>query len=528
MADALFGAGTPPVVPADFSGELEADIVIVGAGIGGGTLAWALRKSGARVLLIEKGDFLPRERENWSPYEVNVLKRYRNSTPWTDDLTGESFVPHSYHYVGGASKMYGAALQRLREADFDELALQDGLSPAWPVHYADFEPFYARAEKLYRVHGSDADPTNPPRSTRFPFPAIRHEPAVGRMVENFVEQGLRPTLLPQAVDYRPGGDCVLCRTCDGYPCLVDAKGDADVSAVRPALNSPTVRLLTNTDVRRVHTDSSGRLVTGIEVLRGGRVQNVRAEKYVLAAGAINTAALLLRSAPGGVANSSDQVGRNFMTHVSSAVSGSRLGKAHHTHFQKTFALNDWYFAGPDNEFPLGHIQGIGKLQAATIKSARPWVPDAVLDFITDRSVEAFVVTEDVPLADNRILVNPDGSPRLRWRPTNVKPHKELVRRLSRAMRGAGYPFIFAEQFGIQATLAHQCGTARMGEDPKTSVLTPDCRTHDVENLWVVDASFFVSAAAVGPALTIAANALRVAAAGELVPAADVVSARLTA
>lgn len=528
MPEEIFGAGTAPVVPADYRGELEADIVIVGAGIGGGTLAWALRKSGARVLVVEMGDFLPRERENWSPFEVNIAKRYRNSRPWTDDLTGKSFVPHSYHYVGGASKMYGAALQRLREADFDELALEDGTSPAWPVGYRDFEPYYGRAEQLYRVHGSDADPTNPPRSTPFPYPAVRHEPEVGRLSESFVEQGLRPTLLPQAVDYRPGGACVLCITCDGYPCLVDAKGDADVCAVRPAIQSPTVRLLTNTEVRRVITDSSGTTVTGLEVERGGRTHTIKASKYVLAAGAINTSALLLRSAPGGVANSSDQVGRNFMTHVSSAVSGSRLGKAHHTQFQKTFAINDWYFAGRDNEFPLGHIQGIGKLQAATIKSARPWVPNAILEFITDRSVEAFVVTEDVPLADNRVMINADGSPRLRWRPTNVGPHKELVRRLSKAMRRAGYPFIFAEQFGIQATLAHQCGTARMGEDPKTSVITPDCRTHDVKNLWIIDASFFVSAAAVGPALTIAANALRVAAAGELVPTADILSTRLTA
>jgi choline dehydrogenase-like flavoprotein len=367
------------------------------------------------------------------------------------------------------------------------------------------------------VHGHSDDPTEPWRSSPFPFEPIPHEPAVAALADRLRRQGLRPYSLPQAVDRRTGGACVLCRTCDSYACLLDAKGDADVCAMRPALQSPSVRLMTRAEVREIAVSADGGQVTGLSVLHDGQPVTVRAERYVVAAGAVNTAALLLRSrgqSAAGVANSSDLVGRNYMAHTCSFAVGVRPGPDPHFVFHKTLGINDWYTAGPDNEFPLGNIQSLGKLTGPTIKQARRWVPVAVLDWFTRRSVDLFVETEDLPLWENRVVVEPNGTIRLLWRPTNVAPHRELVDRLRRALRRAGYPLVFTQQLGVEAT-SHQCGTATMGDDPAASVVDRDCRAHDVANLWIIDGSVFPSSAAVNPALTIAAIALRVAGSGAL-------------
>jgi choline dehydrogenase-like flavoprotein len=490
--------------------RIDCDIAIVGSGVGGATLAWALRDSGARVLVLERGDFLPRERENWSAHAVFQQGRYKNSDPWLD-AEGHEFVPGNYHYVGGSSKLYGATMPRLREADFGPIEHHDGVSPPWPIAYDDLEPFYGEAEELYWVHGDGGDPTEPWRSTPYPFPPLPHEPPIAGVADGLRRQGLHPFSLPQAVDWRAGGRCVLCKTCDGYPCMIDAKGEADVCAMRPALESPTVDLLTRAEVRAVELGPDGKSVARLRVSREGRDLEVRAGRFVLAAGAVNTAALLLRS---GVANASGMVGRNYMAHTCSFVVGVRPGRDAHLAFQKTLGLNDWYLAGRDNPRPLGNVQGLGKLQGPTIKAARRWVPLPILEAFTRRSVDFFVETEDLPLPENRVVLDRSGRIRLLWRATNVAPHEELVRRMSRALRRCGYPLIFTERLGIEAT-SHQCGTARMGEDPAASVVDPGCRAHDVENLWIVDSSVFPSSAAVNPALTIAANTLRVAAAGTL-------------
>jgi choline dehydrogenase-like flavoprotein len=512
--NSIFADDAPSVVAPDHAGEVECDIAIVGAGVGGATLAWALRESGARVLVIEKGDFLPRERENWSPTAIHREGRYKNSDPWIDADGGE-FQPGNYHYVGGCSKLYGATLPRLREHDFGEVELHDGTSPAWPFGYDELEPYYGRAEALYWVHGGEGDPTEPWRSTPFPFPPVPHDPAIASVVDGLSGQGLRPYTLPQALDWRAGGKCVLCGTCDSYSCLVDAKGDADVCAMRPALEHDTVKLMTNADVRRIATNGPGSAVEALEVTRGGQTFKVRAARYVVAGGAVNSAALLLRSGPGGVANSSEQIGRNYMGHPTTFIIGSRPGRDLKIAYEKTVGLNDWYAAGPDNPYPLGNIQSLGKLYGETIKAARPWVPTALLSAICRRSVDFLAQSEDLPLESNRVEVEANGRIRLRWRPTSLKPHAELVEKGRKALRGAGYPFVFTQSLGIVAT-SHQCGTARMGEDAATSVVDATGRCHDVENLWIADSSVFPSSAAVNPALTIAALALRTAEHGGLV------------
>ncbi|WP_406230490.1 FAD-dependent oxidoreductase [Nocardia sp. NBC_01009] len=510
MSD-IFAIGQPQVVT-DPPETLECDIAIIGSGMGGGSLAYALRDSGARVLIIEQGDFLPVERENWSPEAVHIEGRYKNSAAWHDARAGKDFIPGNYHYVGGSTKLYGATLPRFRECDFADIEHPDGISPAWPITYADLEPHYTEAEQMFWVHANkDEDPTDPWRSTDYPFPGITHEGAMARFASSAKEQGLHPFAAPQALDRRPGGACVLCAHCDSFPCLVSAKGDAEVSAVRPALQSPTVRLLTNAEVTRLDTDPNGRTVTAARISTEGRQISVRAKRFVISCGAANTAALLLRSAseshPDGLANSSDQVGRNYMAHVTTFFIAIDPRQRNDAVYQKTIGINDWYSAGPDNRYPLGNVQGLGKLRGPMIKRARPLVPLPILDEITRYTLDLFIQSEDLPLPQNRITLDRRGAIVVDRRETNLSSHRELIKRTKKVVRKAGFPIVLTQSLGVEAT-SHQCGTARMGDDPLTSVVDADLKAHDLDNLWIVDSSPFPSSAAVNPALTVAALALR--------------------
>lgn len=500
---------------------VEADIVIIGSGMGGGTLAYALRNAGASVLLVEQGDFLPRERENWSFPDVHLKKRYKNSDEWLDAENGRDFQPGNYHYVGGNTKLYGATLPRFREADFGPLEHVDGVSPAWPISYADLEPFYTEAEKMYWVHANDGeDPTDPWRSASYPFAGLSHEGATARLVTAAQNDGLHPFAAPQALDYRAGGACVLCNTCDSFPCLVDAKGDADVCAVRPALNHPSrnIRLLPNARVSRLEADASGRRIVKAHVAHRDRSIELKADRFVLACGAVNTAALLLRSdgagAGGGLANRSDQVGRNFMTHLTTFMIGIDPRRQNDAVYQKTFGINDWYFAGPTNQYPLGNIQGLGKLRGSQAKLGQPHTPLPILEFVTKYSLDLLVQSEDLPRADSRVTLDSRGRVSLRRQLTNSSAHAELAKRTGKLLRRAGFPIVLTRSLGVEAT-SHQCGTARMGDDPSTSVVDPNLKAHDLENLWVADSSTFPASAAVNPALTIAAQALRLGHSGAL-------------
>jgi choline dehydrogenase-like flavoprotein len=321
--------------------------------------------------------------------------------------------------------------------------------------------------------------------------------------------------MPMGVDRREGGPCLRCATCDGFPCKVDAKSDAETRAVRPAV-AAGVRLLTRTRVRRLETTPDGGRVTAAVAEAGGRTVRIRAGRFVLAAGAANTAALLLASGEGGdgLANSSGAVGRRYMVHNSTFLVAVDPRRRNDVSFQKTLGVNDWYLPGPHTARPLGNLQMLGKLRAPMVKPARRWVPVPVLRYMTGHSVDVYLTTEDLPDPDNRVVLRGDGRIGVRWRPNNLAPHRELVRRVSAAMRTAGYPLVFTERMNI-AVNSHQCGTAVMSADPSAGVVDPGCRAHDLDNLWIVDASVFPSSAALNPALTIAANALRVAALGAL-------------
>jgi choline dehydrogenase-like flavoprotein len=515
----VFDPGSAPVVETVDGGTIDCDIVIIGSGMGGSTLAHAIRDNGARVLVVERGDFLPREPANWSPAEVFERHRYKNAEKWYNGATGRPFAPGVHYYVGGNTKVYGACLPRFRVQDFQEIQHHDGISPAWPVSYAEMEPFYGEAERLYQVHGEAGDdPTDPPRSTGFPFPALDHEPAVAALADAMAAQGLHPFRMPAGVDIRPGGACIRTRTCDGFPCPRGAKNDAETRGIRPALQSPTIRLLTRTVVERLNTSADGRRVTEAVAQRDGAPLLIRAGRFVVAGGAVNSAVLLLKSAsdrhPHGLANSSGMVGRNYMVHNSTFFLGVDPRRRNTVNYQKTLGLNDWYLAGPDNPYPLGNLQMLGKIQAPMVKAARPWVPVPVLTYMTSHSIDIYLTTEDLPDPGNRVVAGSDGRITVHWKPRNLAPHRQLVRRVTRLVRRAGYPLIFTQRMGIE-TNSHQCGTVVMGSDPRRSVLDPSCRTHDVDNLWVVDSSCFPSSAALNPGLTIAANALRVASVSDL-------------
>ena len=411
--------------------------------------------------------------------------------------------------------MYGACLPRFRRSDFEEVIHHDGVSPAWPFSYDDLEPFYGQAEQLFEVHGSvDEDPTEPPHSTDYPYPPLPHEPAVERFANMLYLQGLHPFHMACGIHLPSLAERIADATADGSPSSTGNKSDAENRAVRPALESPTVRLLLGAYVRRLHTSADGHVVSHAEAEVGERTVRIQAKIFVVSGGAVNSAALLLRSVsdqhPNGLGNSSGLLGRNYMVHNSTFFLAVDPRHRNDTAWQKTLGLNDWYEAGPDTTYPLGNLQMLGRLRAPMIKAARSWAPMWALKMVTDRSLDIYLTTEDLPRPDNRVTVD-DDKIMINWTPNNLAPHQELVKRVTGAVRKAGYPVILTERMGI-ATNSHMCGTAVAGTDPSTSVLDPDCRSHDVGNLFVVDSSFFPSSAALNPALTIAANALRVAAA----------------
>jgi choline dehydrogenase-like flavoprotein len=501
-----------PAVQREAPSKQYYDIVVVGSGMGGGTLAYALKDSGADVLVLERGDFLPQEKENWDPAAVFEQHRYQNAEQWYD-VTGRPFTPGTYYYVGGNTKFYGASLVRFRREDFDAAELESGVSPKWPFHYDDLAPYYARAEEVYRVHGDQFDDPTLPRDTPFPYPAIGHEAPVQRVADELRARGFTPSSIPLGIDLRDGGDCLRCATCDGFPCRVLAKSDADVRCVRPALNSGSVELFTNAYVERVLTGSSGSTASGVELVHRGVRSRVRAGTVVVSCGAVNTAALLLRSAnadhPRGLANSSDLVGRNYMVHNNTIMVGVHPTRKNTTEFQKTLYFNDFYTHGTVNHpYPLGHVQLIGKLQAEMLAGQRPAIPKWALRQAAQRSMDWWLFSEDLPNPDNRVTLRPDGRIQIRWEPNNVRTHEVLVREMRKLLRSVGFPFVFSQRTGIEVN-SHQAGTARAGDDPTSSVLDADCRTHDVENLYLVDSSFFPSLPVMNPALTIAANAFRV-------------------
>ena len=511
------------------------DVVIIGSGAGGGTLAWKLAPTGKRILLLERGDYLPRERDNWDTEAVFIRSKYTTTETWVDE-NGDEFTPEQNYYVGGNTKFYGAALFRLRPQDFGVITHHGGISPAWPLTYGDFEPWYAAAEDLYRVHGAAGeDPTDGPRSSDYPYPAVRHAARIQQLSDDLEKLRLHPSHMPLGVMLDEDADgnavhtsaCIRCDRVDGFPCLVDGKSDAQVVAVDPTLAHPNLELVRNAKVERLETDGSGRTVTAVVAeLADGSEARFSGDVVVVSCGALNSALLLLKSAndahPTGLANSSDQVGRNYMRHNNAAMMA--LSKEPNpTRFQKTLALNDWYLKGEDTDYPWGGIQMLGKSDGEQLKGKAPrflkWAmkvtPDRPMQMVAHHGVDFWLCTEDLPHADNRLTIGDDGKVKLALKTTNTEPMKRLRKKFESMLTDLGMHeglternLYFHEAMNIAAT-AHQAGTARFGTDATASVLDVDCKAHDLDNLYLVDSSFFPSIGAVNPTLTIIANALRV-------------------
>jgi choline dehydrogenase-like flavoprotein len=498
------------------------DVVIVGSGAGGGTLFFKLASAGKKVLLIERGDYVPREKDNWSPKAVNVEAKYNTREAWSD-VDGKPLHPHTNYAVGGNTKFYGAALFRLREDDFGVVRHHGGISPAWPIGYDTMEPYYLEAERLYEVRGErGGDPTEPRASGPYAFPKVSHEPRIQKLHDDLAMLGLRPFHVPLGVrldEGSPRSKCIRCQTCDGFPCLVWAKSDAQTMCVDPALERPNATLATNALVTRLETDAAGRVVTKVHVERNGAPEVYTGDVVVVSAGAINSAALLLRSKsdrhPNGLANGSDTVGRHYMGHLNSVVLAISPDP-NPTVFQKTLAINDFYKATKEWDFPMGHISFVGKMDAVTLSAGAPkLVPGMTLDIMAKHSLDFWLTSEDLPDPNNRVTIDKNGKIVLAYTPNNEEGHKRLQAKLKSLLRqidGLEH-FVPRELFVGQriplAGVAHQNGTIRFGDDPKTSALDPDCKAWELDNLYVVDGSFFPSSAAVNPALTIMANALRV-------------------
>lgn len=503
------------------------DFVIIGSGAGGGTIAKHLAPSGKKILILERGDWLKREAQNWSAQSVFVDNRYISSDTWYDH-TGKAFQPQVHYFVGGATKMYGAALYRLRKEDFGELKHYDGISPAWPITYEEMEPYYTKAEQMYQVHGlRGVDPTEPPCSAPYPQPPVSNEPRIQELYDNLKNAGYHPFPAPCGILLNEKdmaySKCIRCNTCDGFPCLVHAKSDAEVIAVRPSLEYSNVTLMRNAKAIKLNTDSSGRSITGVVVEIDGNQQIFKGDIFIVSCGAVNSAKLLLMSAndkhPKGLANGSDQVGRNYMFHNSQALLALSL-EPNLTNFQKTLALNDFYFGMEGFNYPMGNIQMIGKSLGPMFKGEKPiltaLLPTMILDDIAKHSVDFWLSTEDLPRPDNRVTVDGKGNVILSYTFNNQVPKQKLYEKLKSMLNHLKMnPNYLIHRHAYLKTdipiagVAHQAGTCRFGKDPKASVLDTNCKAHELDNMYVVDTSFFPSIGAVNPSLTAMANAIRV-------------------
>ena len=507
------------------------DIIIIGTGAGGGTLAHRLAPTGKKILVLERGDFLPREKANWSALEVYQKERYHTDEHWIGN-DGKPFRPQTGYWVGGNTKVYGAALIRLRERDFTQVTHKGGISPAWELSYQDFEPYYTQAEQLYDVHGQrGSDPTEPPASTEYPYPAVSHEPDMQAIANDIRDLGYYPFHLPLGLKLnerdRTQSPCIRCDTFDGYPCLVGAKADSEVNAIRPARETyANLTLLTQAKVLRLLTSASGREITGVETEVNGEHHIFQGDIVVVACGAINSAVLLLRSAndqhPQGLANRSDQVGRNLMKHLATALVALHT-EINQASFQKTIAVNDFYWGEPDFPYPMGMIQNTGNVLADMLPAEAPplmapfvkLIPQFERHLLAERTTGWWLQTEDLPDPHNRVQVR-DGNVHLHYTPNNTEAGDRLIHRWTSVLKAISRKAMHVIPFSLYPrnhvpvqAVAHQCGTCRFGSDPQTSVLDLNCRTHELDNLYVVDGSFFPSNSGVNPTLTIMANALRV-------------------
>jgi len=489
----------------------QPNIVIIGSGIGGATIASALAGSGADILILEAGGHIEDRPENRDQRAIFQRGHFRPKELWYE-TDGTGFNPGNYYNVGGNSKFFGAVMVRYRREDFAEMQHLEGVSPAWPFAYEELEPWYSRAEQLYQVRGTlGEDPTEPPHSQNYAFAPVPDEPPIASVREKLKRNGLHPYSLPLGVDI----DKWLAKAktpWDAHPNSFDGKMDAETAALTVALQHQNVRLQTGSRVTRLETAPDGKRIDTVRYVKDGAEQTVSPKLVILSAGAVQSSALLLRSAnanhPKGLANSSDQVGRNFMNHNSSAVLAISPFYRNSSIYQKTFGFNDFYLSDGEGGPPLGNVQLLGRISGPILKANMPAVPEWLLSQISAHAIDFYAMSEDIPHPESRIMVDGERIV-LQWVRTNWPAHLMLVKKLKQALKAAGFPIVLSRPFD-KRTPSHQCGTVRIGNDAASAPLDVYCRAFDHHNLFVVDASFLPTSAAVNPALTVAAQALRVA------------------
>jgi choline dehydrogenase-like flavoprotein len=493
------------------TGRDDIDVVVIGSGMGGASFAAGLAPSGARILILERGERLvdrPEMRDGRAIYQRGI---FRPKETWFD-AAGEAFNPGNYYYVGGNTKLYGAVLIRFRAQDFAPIQYREGATPGWPFGYDELEPWYARAEALYQVRGAlDQDPTEPAHSTPYPFAPVPDEPAIAAVRERLAKVGMHPFSLPLGVDI----DRWLTKAktpWDGFPDSDTGKMDAETCGLKAALAYDNVTMETGAKVVRLETDSAGKRIETVVYESQGETRRLNPKFVVLAAGAVNSALLLLASATGamprGLANRADQIGRHFMNHNSSAALAIDPFKRNDSIYQKTIGLNDFYLDDGRGGPPLGNVQLLGKISGAILKSQLRWAPEFALDIMARHAVDFYFMSEDLPSPDSRVRL--DGSRVvLDWRPSNMSAQNGLIARMREVLRAAGFPIVLVKPFD-RRTPSHQCGTIRMGRDSAKAAVDPYGRAFDHPNLFVVDAAVLPTSAGVNPSLTIAALALRAA------------------
>lgn len=487
------------------------DIVIIGSGVGGATVAAGLAATGAEILILETGGHIEDRPENRDQRAIFQRGHFRPDETWYE-ADGTGFNPGNYYNVGGNSKFYGAVLTRYRREDFVEMQHLEGVSPAWPFPYEELEPWYGLAEALYQVRGAlGEDPTEPAHSKAYGLKPVADEPAIAKVRARLKAKGVHPFSLPLGVDI----DRWLAKgktPWDAHPNSFDGKMDAETAALAAALKHENVKLQTGAKVTRLETGADGRGISAVHYVQNGESLVLKPKLVILSAGAVQSAVLLLRSAndanPNGLANSSDQVGRNFMNHNSTAVIALSPWFRNDSIYQKTFGFNDFYLSDGEGGPPLGNVQLLGRISGTILKGAMPSVPEWLLNRVTAHSIDFYAMSEDLPSPESRVMVDGDRIV-LKWVRTNWDAHLRLVAKLKDVLRSAGFPIVVSRAFD-KRTPSHQCGTVRMGTDPAQAPLDVYCRAFDHPNLFVVDAGFLPTSAAVNPALTIAAQALRVA------------------
>jgi len=480
------------------------DIVIVGSGMGGATLAAGLAPTGAAITILERGYQIPDDAPARDPWRIYTNSAFRSRETWLD-AQGHAFEPGNYYNVGGNSKLYGAVLIRYRREDFSELDHYDGISPAWPFGYEDLAPWYDAAEDLYRVRGdAGSDATEPPHTAPYPFPPVPDEPAIRSARRRLEKAGVAPFSLPLGVDidrWLAAGKTGW----DGYPDLRCGKMDAETCALAAALAHENVTMVTGAEVTSLSANPETRRIDEIRYENNGLETRLKPKMVAVCAGAVQSAALLLKS---GVANSSDYVGRCFMNHNATAMIAIDPGFRNDAIYQKTFGINDWYLSEGDGGKPLGNVQLLGRVTPDILKIQVPQLPGFAARWMSDHALDLYLISEDLPDPESRVVLK-DGKVQLLWRRSNMTAHRRLVATTKKTLRKAGFPIVLSRLFDGRVP-SHQCGTARMGSDPGSSVLDPDCRSWDHPNLFVTDAAALPTSAAVNPALTVAALSLRAA------------------